>query len=1482
MKHILRLTTLFTLLLFFGGYVWGQKDSWTESFDSGLANSYTTGTQTLTTGDWYTNQVYQEETSRSYGGVGHAARINDDKPNASLRTPALNTIGTVTFQYRGYSSGVSSTFVLQKSYNNNDWIQLTTQPFSSASYSEFTYDINDNASTIYVRVVNDDQANHLIVDNFQVTNYSSSCSGEPTVQATNISLSNETDESIDVSWTAGTGGDNYVLVVKEASNVSWTPTDDADYSAQTGSGDFSAATDQSNGNKVVFAGSGTSTTVTGLSASTDYYFQVFHYCSNDSYNYLTSSGTENDGSQNTSTTAVSYCTPAPTSGDGDGITNVTMGSINNTTGQEVGYYGDYSAQSTDVEQGATVDCDITFETGYSYNTKIWVDWNIDGDFEDSGEEVYSGESSSNDPTTLSASFSVPVDASLGSRRLRIGGADVATPTPCYTGTYAIFEDYTINVVAATIDPEPTNHASTFLAGLGTDGTDEIDLLWDDNDGAQAADGFLIVGRTSTGSFYTPVDETDPSSDTDWSDGDFEVKVNHGVETYSLSGLDPSTQYFFKIYAYTNSGSDIDFKTDGTVPDANATTNPEPPVSLTLTVNGSDEINVAWTKNGNDDDILVVFDLDGTFTEPENGTTYSVSSIALGGTVIYNGSGDSFDHTGLSAETIYAYRIWSVDGNNNYSTGLEDFAETLKGEPTNHASGFTATANGASQIKLTWNDNDDAQAADGFLIVGKTGSASFYVPSDGTEPGDDTDWTDDEFEVKVAHGVQSYNVTGLDAETTYDFKIYPYTNSGSNIVFKTDGTVPTDDATTDEAPAVIAVQDFDGTSPTWDYSNDVAFFDNGWNDDGYYGLIDISSASPLNYANFSSNIIGENDLNDEGNGTTGFATIDFEEINISAYTNVVLTFDWQVKGYNANDDDAKYVLFYDGAGQGDVYLLDGNGSPEDGEGTVTINVPDGINTIGLDIMIRDDGGSGFSGFDNFTLTGEENITTWTGGAATTDWNTAGNWSDGTPNASTSAVIPAAKASVEIAADQTADCYNLTVEGSLTIQSDATGMGSLITNGTVSGTATYNLYVSKYDNSADYKYHYISSPVTAQSIRPDFVANTPATNVDFLKWEPQTGDLGTWINTKNGTSWNDDFEDNFVVGRGYMVAYPSIGTKAFTGILNTGDINLVTTTNLYQGWNLIGNPYPSYLDWDEVALSATNMDLALYYYDNDNEEYNAYIRVDGDAVTTNTATKEIPPLQGFMVYSSDASGQALTLSNSHRIHGTQGYFKEEKELQNPVLKLNLQKDERGSEMAVVIYGGATEAYDSKYDAFKVLSYNQTVPEIYSMTSEETKLAINTRNAGEGEFVIPVSVKYGTDGEFAINVSEFANLGEWKVTLEDKMSNEFTELSSASSYVFTASTSDAADRFLLHFKSTTAVEDMETLDASIYTYDHKIYISGLDAVNNATVELFTVDGRRILAEQFAGAPVVQIGQELPLGCYVVRLTSENQTMSKKIVLN
>jgi len=251
-----------------------------------------------------------------------------------------------------------------------------------------------------------------------------------------------------------------------------------------------------------------------------------------------------------------YCTPAPTSVDGQGITNVTVGSINNTTGAEVGNYGDYSNLVTNIAQGTTVTVNITYSTGYTYDTKIWIDWNDDLDFLDVGEEVYVGTSLANNPTTLVASFVVPLTATLGNHRMRIGGQDVGPAQQCYTGSWGSFEDYTVNVTAAPTCLPPSALTSTNIT------TTSADLGWTESGTATTWDiewgtaGFTPTGTpTVVGTTTNPHNLTGLTANTAY---DFYVRADcggtNGVSTWSGPfSFSTSPDYCAGDHFYDNGG-----------------------------------------------------------------------------------------------------------------------------------------------------------------------------------------------------------------------------------------------------------------------------------------------------------------------------------------------------------------------------------------------------------------------------------------------------------------------------------------------------------------------------------------------------------------------------------------------------------------------------------------------------------------------------------------------------------------------------------------------------------------------------------------------------------------------------------------------------------------------------------------------------------------------------------------------------------------
>ena len=155
----------------------------------------------------------------------------------------------------------------------------------------------------------------------------------------------------------------------------------------------------------------------------------------------------NDGVSDWATTnfSIDYCTSTPSSNDAQGISNVQLGTTDFPTGDVT--YADYRDTVVDLELDNTANLQVSFATGYTYGTNVWIDFNDDLVF-DTTELVFTGTSQSTNPTTLDASFDIAVDAAQGTHYMRIGTADSGqgTPDPCYSGTYGVTIDMAVNVI----------------------------------------------------------------------------------------------------------------------------------------------------------------------------------------------------------------------------------------------------------------------------------------------------------------------------------------------------------------------------------------------------------------------------------------------------------------------------------------------------------------------------------------------------------------------------------------------------------------------------------------------------------------------------------------------------------------------------------------------------------------------------------------------------------------------------------------------------------------------------------------------------------------------------------------------------------------------------------------------------------------------------------------------------------------------------
>ncbi len=168
-----------------------------------------------------------------------------------------------------------------------------------------------------------------------------------------------------------------------------------------------------------------------------------------------------------------YCTAGATSTSFEKISNVTFGTINNTSAATAGYEN-FTAQSTNITAGVAVPISIGVSSAYATDDRIhvWVDMNNDGVFADPAENVLNLAISTFCPacagtnTTVNGNITIPITAFNGSTRMRIRLQDQssgANATPCGTSTYGQVEDYTVNISGGANNISYSWSPATFLS-----------------------------------------------------------------------------------------------------------------------------------------------------------------------------------------------------------------------------------------------------------------------------------------------------------------------------------------------------------------------------------------------------------------------------------------------------------------------------------------------------------------------------------------------------------------------------------------------------------------------------------------------------------------------------------------------------------------------------------------------------------------------------------------------------------------------------------------------------------------------------------------------------------------------------------------------------------------------------------------------------------------------------------------------------------
>lgn len=377
------------------------------------------------------------------------------------------------------------------------------------------------------------------------------------------------------------------------------------------------------------------------------------------------------------------------------------------------------------------------------------------------------------------------------------------------------------------------------------------------------------------------------------------------------------------------------------------------------------------------------------------------------------------------------------------------------------------------------------------------------------------------------------------------------------------------------------------------------------------------------------------------------------------------------------------------------------------------------------------------------------------------------------------------------------------------------------------------------------------IAASSIIPGagLATSTPAGssytyNDDGEYWIFEHNEVERATNGATDLEWEPVNGGNLTGGPGYIV-YSDVPQKAvFTGGSVGPNINhsLSFSSGLPedQGWNLISNPYLSPFTW--VGADITNIDQAAYYFNNAFQNYFVIpgIPIDG-------STEKVPQVQAFFV-KSNLNAASFTMPSSNLGIDLSVKFKASSMDTKHYLKATFFRDSEKfyDETYIQHIDDATLSFEGKYDAYKLKSFSDAVPQIYT-TSMGTDMTINRLSYYDyPNQEIPLTLKVPTLDAFKIAFAVDESMGDFAYKLEDKSVGMFYDLSDMDTLQINMTQLVENDRFVVHIYSLATPIDVDKVERVLmYSSEGKVYLKTPVELSQGTMRMYDMTGRLVKQE-------------------------------------
>jgi len=437
--------------------------------------------------------------------------------------------------------------------------------------------------------------------------------------------------------------------------------------------------------------------------------------------------------------------------------------------------------------------------------------------------------------------------------------------------------------------------------------------------------------------------------------------------------------------------------------------------------------------------------------------------------------------------------------------------------------------------------------------------------------------------------------------------------------------------------------------------------------------------------------------------------------------------------------------------------------------------------------------------------------------------------------------------------------------LVINDGSNGGGSLIYNSGMPAGTVYRTVQPGIDSSGYWEhFHFMSSPVTSTRFKNVFPIN------QNLIWGYLYNEIsGAWI--------NQNISNYVVPGVGYdMWVYPTLPpqTADFLGTFNPDGVQhtVTYTQSGGQGWNLLGNPYTSAIDWDYGGgawHSAVNPTVYIFWGSN-------YYTWNSVTKTGTLPNSYIPAESGFFVALPGPNGNSATITIpwAARIHSNTELYKEA--IPN-LLHLGITGNNYQDETYILFTPGATAGFDSDYDAYKLWGLPDA-PQLYSMIPGAV-LSGNVLPSIESNPEVSLGLRVGAETTYTITASGMESFDlSVPIYLDDLRLGVSANLRENPEYSFSAAPGDPQNRFRVRFHSTTGIDAQKAINIFIYAANEQLVLNNAGNYEG-NYYVYGINGQLIITLQML--PGKEYINSLPPGMYIVKAVTGNTIISRKVVL-